>query len=64
MAIPDEHEPHLTTRLDSILERLRRLELQMNGIIQSTTVEAQSFVVMDERGAPRARLEKTATRRT
>ena len=57
MATPDADEPHLTTRLESILERLRRLELQMNGIIESTTVEAQSFVVMDERGGPRARFE-------
>ncbi len=53
----DADEPRLTTRLDSILERLRRLELKMNGIIESSTVEAQSFVVMDERGEPRARFE-------
>ena len=57
-AVPEsEDDPRLTTRLDSILERLRRLELQMNRIVESTTVEAQNFVVMDEGGQPRARFE-------
>jgi len=56
MAEEDE-DPRLTSRLDSILERLRRLELQMNGIIASTTVRAQRFVVLDEAGGPRARVE-------
>ena len=53
----DDDEPHLTTRLDSILERLGRLELQVNRLIESQVIEAQDFVVVDELGQPRARFE-------
>ena len=53
----EENDPRLTTRLDSILKRLHRLELQVNRLIESQTVEARDFVVMDERGEPRARFE-------
>ncbi len=60
MALDEEEsrpDPRLTTRLDSVLERLRRLELQVNRLVESQTVEARDFVVMDERGHPRARFE-------
>ncbi len=53
----DDDEPHLTTHLDSILERLGRLELQVNRLIESQVIEAQDFVVVDELGQPRARFE-------
>ncbi len=52
-----EDDPRLTTRLDSILERLQRLELQMNRLIESQTIEARDFVVVDDLGQPRARFE-------
>jgi hypothetical protein len=52
-----EDDPRLTTRLDSILERLRWLELQVNRLLESQTVEARNFVVVDERNQPRARFE-------
>jgi len=53
----DDDEPRLTTCLDSMLERLRRLELQVNRLVESQTVAAQDFVVVDERNQPRARFE-------
>ncbi len=53
MAEEDE-APRVTTRLDSILGRLRRVETQVNRLVESQAVEAKHFVVMDERGQPRA----------
>ena len=49
-------DPRLTTQMESILERLRRLEIQVNRLDESQTVEAKEFVVLDDRGDPRARL--------
>ena len=59
MALDDaaQTDPRSTTRLDSILERLGRLELQVNRLIDSQAIEAQDFVVVDELGQPRARFE-------
>jgi hypothetical protein len=51
-----EYKP-LAARLDAILDRLAKLELQVRGLVMSQTVEAKEFVVRDERGGIRARLE-------
>ncbi len=50
-------DPRLMTQLDSLLERVRGLEIQVNRLIESQTVEAKEFVLMDERNQPRARFE-------
>jgi hypothetical protein len=43
----------LAARLDAILDRLAKLELQVRGLVTSQTVEAEDFVVRDERGGIR-----------
>ena len=50
-------DPRLTTQMESILERLRRLEIRVSRLVESQTVEAKEFVVLDDRGDPRARFE-------
>ena len=47
----------LALRLDAILDRLNNLEVQVRGLVTSQTVEAREFVVKDEWGEVRARLE-------
>ena len=47
----------LAARLDAILDRLAKLELQVCSLVTSQTVEAKEFVVRDDRGEIRARLE-------
>jgi hypothetical protein len=47
----------LAARLEMIVEHLERLEIQMRGLVASATVEAKEFVVRDNRGEIRARLE-------
>jgi hypothetical protein len=47
----------LSERLDLILERLSKLEVQVRGLVTSQTVEAKEFVVKDDRAVIRARLE-------
>jgi len=44
-------------RLDMIGERLGSLEFQVIGLLNSQTVEAEAFVLRDDRGEIRARLE-------
>jgi hypothetical protein len=53
----EDEDLKLTMRLESILERLRRLELQVNRLMETQTVEGKEFLVKDERGQPRARFE-------
>jgi hypothetical protein len=52
-----EEDLKLTAQTESILERLRRLEIQVSRFVDSQTVEAKEFVVLDERGQPRARFK-------
>ena len=52
---PDVHR--LNARLDAILDRLQNLEVQVRGLVISQAVEARKFVVKDDRGKIRARLE-------
>jgi len=47
----------LAARLDTITDRLDKLEVQVRGLVTSPTVETRQFVVTDERGEIRARLE-------
>jgi hypothetical protein len=47
----------LATRLEMILDRLDKLEVQVRGLVTSQTVEAKELVIKDDRGSPRARLE-------
>ncbi len=47
----------LMARLERIGDRLNNVELQVRGLVTSQTVEAGEFVVRDERGVIRARLE-------
>lgn len=47
----------LAARLDAIADRLQKLEVQVRALVTSQTVEAREFVVRDERGEIRARLE-------
>jgi hypothetical protein len=47
----------LGARLEAILDRLERLEVQVRGLVTSQTVEAREFLVRDARGEVRARLE-------
>jgi hypothetical protein len=59
--MPAENEDaRLSLRLESLLQRLRRLEIQVHCLVESQTVEAKEFVVRDERGGIRARLEMQA----
>ncbi len=43
--------------LAAILDRLEKLEVQVRGLVASQTVEAREFVVRDDRGEIRPRLE-------
>ena len=55
-----EETPELTTlaaRLEAIVDRLDNLEVQVRELVTSQTVEAKEFVVKDDRGHFRARLE-------
>ena len=55
-----EETPDLKTlalRLKMIADRLEKLEVQVRGLVTSQTVEAKEFVVPDDRGEIRARLE-------
>ena len=47
----------LAARLDAIIHRLDKLEVQVRGLETSQTVEAKEFVVRDDRGGIHARLE-------
>jgi hypothetical protein len=47
----------LAARLEAILDRLERLEVPIRELVTSPTVEGKEFVVRDERGEVRARLE-------
>jgi hypothetical protein len=47
----------LAALLDAIADRLQKLEVQVRALVTSQTVEAKEFVVRDERGEIRARLE-------
>jgi hypothetical protein len=47
----------LAARLDAIADRLQKLEVQVRALVTGQTVEAKEFVVRDERGEIRARLE-------
>jgi hypothetical protein len=44
-------------RLDTIFERLNALEYQVSGLMRSESVEAQAFVLHDDRARIRARLD-------
>ncbi len=50
----------LAARLERLADRLDNVELQVRGLMTSQTVEAREFVVRDERGVIRARLEMEA----
>jgi hypothetical protein len=47
----------MAQRLDAIVDRLEKLELQVRGLVHSQTVEAKEFVLRDARGEIQARLE-------
>jgi competence protein ComEA len=47
----------LAARLEMIVDRLDKLEVQVRGLVTSQTVEAKAFVVKDDRAVIRARLE-------
>ncbi len=47
----------LTARLDMIVDRLKNVEVQVRALVTSRKVEAREFVVQDERGEIRARLD-------
>jgi hypothetical protein len=47
----------VVARLETIVGRLERLEIQMLGLVTSQAVEAGEFVVRDERREIRAQLE-------
>jgi hypothetical protein len=47
----------LAARVDLLLDRLEKLDLQTAGLTESHRVEAKESVVQDERGAVRARFE-------
>ncbi len=47
----------LTARLEALGNRLHNLEVQVRGLLMSQPVEAREFVVRDDRGEIRARLE-------
>jgi hypothetical protein len=55
---PETHEHGtLAARMDAILDRLEKLEVQVRALVTSQTVEGKEFVVRDDRGEIRARLE-------
>ncbi len=47
----------LAARLEAIIDRLDKLEVQVRGLVASQTVEAKEFVVNDDRAHVRARFE-------
>ncbi len=47
----------LTARLDAMLQRLENLEIQVRGLVTSQAIEGREFLLRDERGEIRARLE-------
>ena len=47
----------LSARLDAIVDRLEKIEVQVRALMLSQTVEAREFAVRDARGEIRARLE-------
>jgi len=47
----------LTARLERIVHRVEDLGVQVRGLVTSPTVEAKEFVVRDDHGEIRARLE-------
>jgi len=47
----------LKERLERIVHRVDDLEVQVRGLVTSPTVEAREFLVRDEHGVIRARLE-------
>ena len=47
----------LAARLEMIVDRLDKLEVQVRGLVESQVVEAKEFVVNDDRGHVRARFE-------
>ncbi len=47
----------LAAWLESLLERVQQVEAQLQGLMVSPSVEAQEFVLRDERGKVRARLD-------
>jgi len=56
--MPKQNEdPRLTTQIESIHERIRRLEIQVNRLIESPAFQGREFVVVDDRNRPRARFE-------
>ena len=48
---------YLAHRLDAILDRVQNLEVQVRALVTSQTVEGKEFVVRNDRGEIRARLE-------
>ena len=53
----EDENPGLTTQLESIHERICRLEVQVNRLIESPAFQGREFVVVDDRNRPRARFE-------
>ncbi len=47
----------LADRLEALGDRLQHLEVQVRGLLMSQTPDAREFVVHDEQGEIRARLE-------
>jgi hypothetical protein len=47
----------LTARMHLLEERVHQLEGQVQGLLLSQTIEAHEFVLQDERGEVRARLD-------
>ena len=47
----------LAGRLETIVDRLANMEVHVRALVTSQKVEAREFVVQDERGEIRARLE-------
>jgi len=47
----------LTAQLERIASRLQDVEVQVRGLVTTPTVEAREFVVRDDHGVIRARLE-------
>ena len=52
-----DEDPKLTTQLESLHERIRRLEVQVNRLVETPSIAAREFVVVDEHNRPRARFE-------
>ncbi len=47
----------LAARLEVLADRLAMVEVQVRALMESQTVDAKEFVVRDDRGEIRARLE-------